>query len=80
MRELQYIKDILIEIKDGWLEIQFICSDNINKAELEEFYFMIKVFKAIIAFSEKMNLNPKVLFNESEWDIFNKILKNNRYL
>lgn len=80
MRELQYIKDILIEIKDGCLEIQFICSDNINKKELEEFYFMIKVFKAIVAFSEKMNLNSKVLFNEDEWEIFNKILKNNGYL
>lgn len=66
MKQLQYIKDILVDINGKNLEIQFICDDKINKNELEEFYFIEKVFKAIINFSKKMNLNPIVLFNNYE--------------
>lgn len=74
MREIQYINDILIDIKNQNLEINFICDDNINKKELEEFYFTLKVFKSIIAFSKKMCLTPKVLFNDLEWKLFNDIV------
>ena len=75
MRELQYIKDILVDISNSDLEIKFFCDDKINKSELEEFYFITKVFKAIIAFSKKMNLNAKVLFNNDEWKLFNDMLQ-----
>lgn len=75
MKELQYIQDIYVVIKNKNLKIQFICDDKINKNELEEFYFIIKVFKAIISFSRKMNLNPQVLFNNNEWNLFNHMLK-----
>ena len=70
MRELQYIKDILVEINNKNLKIQFICDEKINKSELEDFYFIKKVFKAIIAFSSKMKLNTQVLFNDDEWNLF----------
>ena len=73
MKELKYIKDILVEINNKNLEIKFVCHEKINKNELEEFYFMEKVFRAIIAFSKKMNLNPKVLFNNEEWEIFHML-------
>ena len=73
MKELQYIKDILVEINNKNLKIKFVCHEKINKNELEEFYFMEKVFRAIIAFSKKMNLNPKVLFNNEEWGIFHML-------
>lgn len=75
MKELQYIQDISVVIHNKNLKIQFICDDKINKNELEEFYFIIKVFKSIISFSRKMNLNPQVLFNNSEWNLFNDMLK-----
>ncbi|VYU66982.1 HD domain-containing protein [Clostridium paraputrificum] len=75
MKELQYIQDIYVVIKNKNLKIQFICDDKINKNELEEFYFIIKVFKSIISFSRKMNLNPQVLFNNNEWNLFNHMLK-----
>lgn len=77
MKELQYIKDILVEINNKNLEIQFLCDDKINKNELEEFYFLTKVFKAIITFSKKINLNSKVFFNNEEWQMFNDMSKNN---
>ena len=70
MRELQYIKDILVEINNKNLKIQFICDEKINKSELEDFYFIKKVFKTIIAFSSKMKLNTQVLFNDDEWNLF----------
>lgn len=68
MRQLQYIKDILVDIDNKNLEIKFICDDKININELEEFYFMIKVFRAIKTFSEKMNLTPKVFLNNCKWE------------
>lgn len=75
MKELQYIKDILVDIDNKNLKIQFICDDKINKIELEDFYFIKKVFKSIISFSNKMRLNPQVLFNHDEWDMFNNMIK-----
>lgn len=77
IKELQYIKDILVDIHDKNLEIQFLCDDKIDKNQLEEFYFIIKVFKAIITFSRKMNLTPKVFFNNEKWQLFNSMLENN---
>lgn len=70
MKELQYIKDIRVDIENQILKIQFLCDEQINQKELEEFYFIFKVFKAIRAFAEKMNLIPKVLFNDKEWELF----------
>lgn len=70
MKELQFVKDILIEINNNNLNINFICENKINKAELEEFYFIKKVFKEIYAFSNKMELEPKVLFNNEKWESF----------
>ena len=48
-----------------------ICNDK----ELEEFYFITKVFKSIHTFSSKMKLNPKVFFNNDEWKMFNNIIE-----
>lgn len=75
MKELQYIKDILVDINNNDLEIKFICDGKINKNELEKFYFITKVFKAIITFSKKMKLNAKVLFNNNEWELFREMLE-----
>lgn len=78
MKELQYIKDIVVNIQNHHLEIQFICDDKIDRDELEDFYFIIKVFKSIISFAQKTDLTPKVRFNNDEWQLFNEmLLKNN---
>lgn len=69
-RQLQFIKDIIIDISNGVFHVSFIADDNIDKKELEEFYFIPKVFKAIKAFSNKMNLKPEVLFNNEKWEMF----------
>ncbi|HAP5421248.1 TPA: phosphohydrolase, partial [Enterococcus faecalis] len=36
---------------------------------LNAFYFMPKVFKAIAAFSEKIQRRPIVLLNNQEWPV-----------
>ena len=77
MRQLQYSREIEVEIRNQNLRVQFWCKDEINKRELEEFYFMIKVFKAIIAFSNKMSLGSIVLFNNEEWQAFNNLRREN---
>lgn len=73
MRQIQFIKDILVEIYDNSLKINFICDEKINKPELEEYYFTLKVFKAIKAFSNKLNLTPIVLFNHEKWKMFDNV-------
>lgn len=69
-RQYQYIQDINIEIIDNDLKVQFICDSNIDLEELEEYYFTLKVFKAIQSFSNKMNLEPKVFINGTRWRAF----------
>lgn len=73
MRQLQFIDDILIKINNNILEINFICDEQIDKMELEEFYFTKKVFKAIKSFSDKMQLAANVLFNYNKWESFFEI-------
>lgn len=77
MKELQYIKDIGVDVQNQDLKIHFLCDEKINKTELEAFYFIMKVFKGIIAFSKKMDLTPKVFFNNTEWQLFNDLLQSN---
>lgn len=75
MRELLHIKDILVDINNINIEIKFICDEETNKKELEEFYFLTKVFKSIHTFSSKIKLNPKVFFNNEEWEMFNNMIE-----
>lgn len=70
MSELQYINDIVVDIHNKELIIRFICDERINKQNLEEFYFTKKVFNAILSFAKRMNLNPNVLWNDEEWELF----------
>lgn len=69
MRQMQYIEDIVVNIDNNVLKINFVCNELIDKKELENFYFIKKVFKAIIAFANKMNLKKEVAFNNEKWEI-----------
>lgn len=69
MRQMQYIEDIVVNIDNNVLKINFVCNELIDKKELEDFYFIKKVFKAIIAFANKMNLKKEVAFNNEKWEI-----------
>lgn len=67
MRQMQYIKDVLINIDKTKIKVKFVCDEKINKKELEEYYFMKKVGNAIKSFASKFGLKFEVLFNEIEW-------------
>ena len=71
-RQYQYINDIQFEIKDNNFYINFVCDDKINLEELNSYYFTKKVFKSIQAFSDKLNLIPKVSINDKLWEEFYK--------
>ncbi len=71
-RQYQYINDIQFEITNNNFYINFICDEKINLEELNNYYFTKKVFKAIKAFSNKLNLTPKVSINNKIWEEFYK--------
>ncbi len=69
MKEMQYINDILINIENMTIKIEFVTNPRINKTALENFYFIPKVFKIIYAFSEKLKMNNIILFNGKPWTL-----------
>ena len=71
-----HIIDIIIQI-DSMLAINFITDGNIILDEINEYYFTKKVFKAINAFCNKINLDYKVLMDDKIWQVDNE--KNNIY-
>ena len=66
MRQLLHIEDILIEIKDNNLTVNFMVDNKLNFQELTDYYFIKKVFKAIETFANKLNLTNKILFNNKD--------------
>lgn len=70
MKEVQYIKEVNVDITNNTLIVEFICDDKMNKKEFEEYYFADKMVKAVKAFAQKMNLNYNVLYNGKKWEIF----------
>lgn len=71
-RQFQYINDINLKIDDESLNVYFICDNQIDLEELEEYYFTSKVFKAIESFSDRMKLKPDVFINNEKWTAFYK--------
>ena len=49
--------------------VNFITDGAIDIDEINEYYFTIKVFKAIEAFSNKLNLKYKILMDNKPWII-----------
>ena len=66
-RQYQYVKDIEVKIENENLIIQFLMDDQFDLVELEKYYFTKKIFHAITAFSQKVNLKPEVFINQKKW-------------
>lgn len=69
LNEIQHIEEIQITIDSEQLVISFVANEAMNLRKLESFYFITKVFKSIRNFSEKLNLQPRVLLNNQPWDL-----------
>ena len=70
-RQYAHIEDILITIEDNCLIVNFITDGNMDVEEANEYYFTKKVFRIIESFSNKINLNYKILRDNNEWIIDN---------
>lgn len=68
-RQYAHIEDIIINIKNNVLTIDFLTDGNIIEEEINNYYFTKKVFRAIEAFSNKLNLKFKILMDNKKWDL-----------
>ena len=68
-RQFYHVLDIKINIENNNMIIKFITDGEIDIKELNEYYFTKKIFKAINAFSIKLNLTLDIYIDENEWEI-----------
>lgn len=68
-RQYQHIEDITIHIENKEMILNFITDGNIDIREVNEYYFTSKVFKAIEAFSKKMDLKYYILMDNKTWNL-----------
>ena len=68
VRQWQYIDDIIIDINEA-LKVNFIVDNKIDMKELNEFYFMPKVFNAIKIMAKYLNKDSEIMINNKEWII-----------
>lgn len=71
-RQYYHINDIKLNLSNSLLYINFITDGNINMQEINEYYFTKKVFKAIQAFSNKLNLKYEILIDNEIWTLYNE--------
>lgn len=68
-RQYAHIEDIIINIQNDTLTINFITDGKIIMKEVNHYYFTDKVFKAIEAFSKKLNLKHYILMDDKPWKL-----------
>ena len=68
-RQYQHIEDIVVNINDNKMAVNFITDGNLDLKETNEYYFTKKVFKAIKSFSNKLGLNYYILLDNNPWYI-----------
>ena len=73
-RQYGHIEDIAISIKEGGMTVNFITDGNMDKKEADDYYFTAKVFKAIDAFSKRLNLRYNILMDDKEWNLDDKMV------
>ena len=66
-RQYQHIEDIIIHIENKEMTLNFITDGNIDIREVNEYYFTSKVFRAIEAFSNKMDLRYYIFMDNKPW-------------
>ena len=69
LNEIQFIKQIQVEIMNETLHVNFIAHPQFNQKAFEDFYFAKKVFKAIKSFSKQLNLNYQIKLNHQNWNM-----------
>lgn len=67
-RQYKNIEDIHVEIEDRTLKIKFISNSDLDKEELDNFYFMKKVSNSIKSFAKKFDSKHEVYLNNCIWN------------
>lgn len=65
-RQYSHVCDIHIDIDKNTLIVNFITDGNMDIEEFNNYYFTVKIFKAIKSFSNKFNLDYKVMIDNKE--------------
>ena len=68
-RQYGHIEDIITNVQDDILTINFITDGKIIMKEVNNYYFTYKVFKAVEAFSKKLNLKHYILMDNKPWNL-----------
>lgn len=71
-RQYGHIEDILVNIENNLLTINFKTDGKINMNEINNYYFTRKVFKAIESFSKKLELKYSILMDGCIWNIYSE--------
>lgn len=66
-RQYQHIEDIIINIQDNVLNVNFITDGKMIMKEVNNYYFTKKVFKAVESFSKRLNLKYYILLDNKPW-------------
>lgn len=70
MRQMRFIKEAEIKIDNNTLKINYVYEPGMDLVELERYYFIPKVFKAIKTFGEKLNLSVALTLNSKPWKAY----------
>lgn len=68
MRQLQYITAIDLQITPAKVTVAFTAEEALDLAELNQFYFTKKVFRAVFAFANKLERQPELFLNDQFWE------------
>lgn len=68
-RQYFHIEDVMINIAEKKMTINFLTDGNMDIKETNEYYFTKKVFKAVEAFSNKLKLKYNILLDNEKWDL-----------
>ena len=68
-RQFAHIEDILLNIENNVLNVNFITDGDIDHKEVSDYYFTHKIFKSIQTFAEKLNLNHAIFIDYKTWTL-----------
>ncbi len=68
-KQLQYIEKVDIDIDNYNFNVDFKVTDEFDKQDMEQYYFVEKIFKAVDKFAKYINRNGKITLNAKEWII-----------
>lgn len=70
-RQYMHVYDIHIDIDNNTLIVNFLTDGYINIEEFNNYYFTIKIYKAIKSFSNKLNLEYKIMIDDKNMNLNN---------